>query len=683
MAHFEHDEREWLEADGLGGFASGTVCGIRTRRYHGLLLTATTPPTGRILLVNGYDAWVETDAGTHALTSQRYVPDVRQPDGASRLRAFAPEPWPSWTWHLADGTQVQQELWVPHGHATVVLTWRLLTSPGPGPVRLVVRPFLTGRDYHALHHENGHLDTAARRAGQRVEWQPYASLPRVTSRANAAYDHAPDWYRQLRYTRETDRGLDDVEDVWAPGWLTWDLTAGDACWCLSAGDADALAVPSDDVRDDVDDIQAVVERARVREQARRRAFSSPLHRAADAYIVRRRSGATIVAGYPWFTDWGRDTFIALRGLCLATGRLGEARDILVEWAAAVSDGMVPNRFSDAGDVPEYNAVDASLWFVVAAADFIEASCTARQPVADEVSARLGAAVDAILDGYAEGTRFGIRMDADGLIACGVPGVQLTWMDAKVGDVVVTPRIGKPVEVQALWLNALDAAASGLFGSMPSERWRALFARGRAAFERRFWNETAACLFDVIDVDHEFGRVDASVRPNQIVAVGGLRVPLLNTAQAASVVSVVERDLLTPFGLRSLAPGDPAYTPHYEGGPWQRDHAYHQGTVWPWLLGAFVDAWLHVHGDTPEHRAEARTRFVAPLHAHLDDAGIGHVSEIADGDAPHTPRGCPFQAWSVGELLRVMRRLGMPPGTEGTEETDAHRETEQQRPPLEL
>jgi predicted glycogen debranching enzyme len=384
------------------------------------------------------------------------------------------------------------------------------------------------------------------------------------------------------------------------------------------------------------------------ERARRAALGSRHARSADAYVVARREGRTIVAGFPWFADWGRDTFIAMRGLLIAAGRHEEAESILLEWADTLSEGMLPNRFPDNGGLPEYNSVDASLWFAVAVHDYL-----ATGHALAVTKSRLQHAVDAILDGYSRGTRFNIAADGDGLLRAGVPGVQLTWMDAKVGDWVVTPRIGKPVEVQALWLNALWIA--GAF----SEKWRELHDRGLAAFQERFWNEAAGCLYDVVDPGHAAGTADATFRPNQIFAVGGLPFALVEGERARRVVDAVEARLATPAGLRSLAPDDPAYAGRYEGGPLQRDGAYHQGTVWPFLAGAFVDAWVRVRGGTEEAKGDARARFLAPLMAHLDEAGLGHVSEIADGDAPHTPRGCPFQAWSVGELLRIDRVILAP------------------------
>ena len=646
---FDSDDREWLEPDGLGGFASGTVNGIRTRRYHALLLTATTPPTGRMVLVNGFDAWLDVDGARHALTSQRYAPDVVHPDGASRLTAFTAEPWPTWTFDVA-GLRVRQEIVVPHRQSAVLVSWRLLDeTASPHAVRLVVRPFLSGRDYHATHHDNGACDALGAVDGDTVRWRLYAGIPGVTSRANASYTPDALWYRNFLYLAERERGLDDREDLMSPGTLTFDLTAGEAIWLLEA-----------DVRPGLPDrpaaggreISGVAHDLRQCERIRRTSFPTRLERAADGYLVRRGEGTTVIAGYPWFTDWGRDTFIAMRGLCLAIGRFDEARAILLEWAGAVSLGMLPNRFADRGEAPELNAVDASLWFVVAVRDLIDAAGAGRTVLQPAARDRLLAAVTEILEAYTAGTRYGIRLDADGLLACGEPGVQLTWMDAKVGDRVVTPRIGKPVEVQALWL------ASLAFASRWDARWQVHYLRGRINFGRRFWNPEGQYLYDVIDADHVEGRVDALFRPNQVFAVGGLGESLIDPIRTRAVLDAVERRLLTPLGLRSLGPGEPGYAGRYGGGPAERDAAYHQGTVWPWLLGGFVQAWLAERGDTAEARATARHKFVDPLLAHLEEAGLGHVSEIADGEPPFTPRGCPFQAWSVGELLR-MREMTAP------------------------
>jgi len=629
--------REWLEADGLGGFASGTASGSRSRRYHALLLAATTPPTGRMVLVNGFDAWVTTDSGTCALSSQKYLPDVRHPDGADRIESFENAPWPTWRFKLEDGTRIVQEITAAHGRPVVAVRFSL--EGAPRKATLTVRPFLSCRDYHSLHHENPAFRFDAAVEGERIAFRPYEGVPPVLFLTNGVYRHDPSWYRSFLYETERERGLDFAEDLASPGEVRFDLEKGDGVWLLSS-DPEALSARK---------ATRACEELRRDERARREKLPTVLDRAADAYLVRRGNGSTIVAGYPWFTDWGRDTFIALRGLSLATSRFQEAEGILLEWADAVCSGMLPNRFPDHGEAPEFNSVDASLWYVIAVEEFL-----ARAPrIAAATRRKLIDAAQSILEGYFHGTRFRIHADDDGLLAAGEPGVQLTWMDAKVGDWVVTPRIGKPVEIQALWLNALS------FGSGFASTWKEIFDKGLRSFEARFWNP-AGYLNDVVDPDHVAGTFDASFRPNQIFAVGGLpRAVLRDRKRARAVVDAVEERLWTPLGLRSLAPDDPRYVGRYAGGVLERDSSYHQGTVWPFLAGPFIEAWVRVRGETARAKKDARARFLEPL---LADAVSGHVAEIADGDAPHEPRGCPFQAWSVGEALRARHYLSERPKT---------------------
>ncbi len=621
---------EWLEADGLGGFASGTVSGIRTRRYHALLLAATMPPAGRMVFVHGFDAWLETEQGVFALSSQRYAPDVIHPDGTARIESFEYEPWPRWRFRIGDDLLLEQEIFVQPGRSATIVSWKVIEGKCAATLR--VRPFLSGRDFHALHHENDAFRFEPERVGERCVWCPYDGLPIVTATTNGRYAHEPKWYRNFHYAEEEARGLEATEDLASPGVFEFSVEQKRAILILETGYAMSADSPPVDAR------YAAVHAA---ERRRRRSFPTPLHRAADAYLVRRGGGQTIIAGYPWFGDWGRDTFISIRGLCIGSGRLTDARDILVEWAGAVSEGMLPNRFTDQGDHAEYNSVDASLWYVIAVGDYLRAT-----KGGGEEGTRLLAAVEAILAGYYRGTRFGIGADHDGLLRAGEPGQQLTWMDARAQGREVTPRIGKPVEIQALWLNALA------IGAEFSERWEPILHKGRRSFEERFWIADGEHLYDVVDCDHRAGAVDPSFRPNQIFAVGGLPLVLLPPAKARSVVDAVEARLLTPMGLRSLAPAEPGYIGHYTGSPDERDRAYHQGTVWPWLYGPFVEAWLRVRGHTDEAKKEAAERFIMPLLAHREQAGLGHVSEIADGDPPHTPAGCPFQAWSLGELLRL-------------------------------
>jgi len=635
-------DAEWLETDGLGGFATGTVGGWRTRRYHGLLTPAVEVPSRRVVLVDGFDLWFEADGRRVPLSVQHYLPDVLHPDGHTQLATFRHEPWPTWTWQLEGGVEITQELVVPHDRPAVVVRWTANGTARRG--RLVARPFLSGRDTHALHAENPAAETGCEVLRESVRWRPYQALPAVLSLADGRYQHEPLWYRDFFLAEERRRGFEHRLDLWSPGTLTWDLASGQATWVLMAEGAEGHVPPRASA-------SATGRRLFQAEAKRRAALGDRLARAGDQYLVRRGAGKTIIAGYPWFTDWGRDTFIALRGLCLATGRLDEARAILLEWAGLVSEGMLPNRFVEGGDQPEFNTVDAPLWYVIAVHEYLR---LASRRKAGPDRKRLGEAVQAILEGYAAGTRYGIRMAGNGLLDAGVPGVQLTWMDAKVGDWVVTPRIGKPVEVQALWINALMAGAAF------DGRWGRHAGRATAAFAEAFWNE-GGYLADVVDADGRPGVTDDSFRPNQIFAVGGLPWPVLDTERGRSIVDQVEARLWTPMGLRSLAPGEPAYRPRYEGGPVERDGAYHQGTVWPWLAGAFVEAWVRVRGDTAPVRAEARRRFFEPLLGQLERSGLGHLAEIADAEPPHTPRGCPFQAWSIGELLRLDRFV-LGPGT---------------------
>jgi predicted glycogen debranching enzyme len=643
---------EWLEPDGLGGYASGTAVGLRTRRYHALLLTATTPPTGRVVLVNGFDACVEVGGQRFDLSSQRYLPDVVAPDGRDRLRSFTDDPWPRWIWELAPGSTITQELFVPHELSACVLIWTLAGWKPTGPQSVpnfFIRPFLSGRDYHGTHHENKTFRFEAKPQPHGVTWKPYDAMPEIAAFTNGTFRAEPYWYRNFLYSREQERGLDCVEDLASPGTFTMDLRQPAVLVLAAEGHLDALTRLGDDA--------AKIARSLAdSERKRRSAFGTRLARSADAYLVRRGwsaknggqldSGGTIIAGYPWFTDWGRDTFIALRGLCLAAGRIKDAAEILDAWAGTISEGMLPNRFPDQAGAAQYNSVDASLWYIAAVGDFLARNRSAKPELVD----KLRTAVQAILSGYFRGTRYGIRCDADGLLQAGVSGEQLTWMDVKIGNWVVTPRIGKPVEVETLWLAALK------IGGQFDSQWSGVYSRGLESFRARFWNESRGCLYDVVDVDHQAGKVDESVRPNQIFAVGGLPENLLDVKRARRVVDLVEERLWTPFGLRTLDPADPAYAPHYVGGVRERDSAYHQGTVWPWLAGPFIEAWVRVRGDSPQVRAQARTKFLAPLLERLDIAGLGHLPEIADGDAPHTPRGCPFQAWSLGELIRAQTLL---------------------------
>ena len=653
---------EWLEPNGRGGFASGTVAGPNTRRYHALLLVARKPPTDRVVLVNHLEETLTV--GDLAIPlSANYYPGTVYPEGFLRCTGFTHEPWPTWTYEFGDMV-VQRECCCLHGRDIVVVRWTRLDRLKTASV-LTVRPMLTGRDYHALHQENGTLDPRADAGDGRVSWQPYRDLPTVTAWHTGAYRHAPDWYRRIRYPIEQARGLDHLEDWWSPGEVTVELTGKRAAQVVFTGETVEV--------DELDEAIRAEQRRRSQDRrgddaGRRRGPGSradgvappasvradplvlALWRATGAYLADRGPGKTVIAGYPWFADWGRDTFISLPGLCLVTGRFDAARQVIEAFAPHVSEGMVPNRFPDAGDRPEYNTIDGSLWFVHAVGRYWDYT-------ADAVTVEKLAwpAVRAVLDGYRRGTRYGIRVDDDGLVTGGETGAQLTWMDAKVGDWVVTPRRGKPVEIQALWVRALTVgeALARLVGDKAAAAACAVDrAKAVESFRQRFWYEPGGYCYDVVDGESDDGMgLDATLRPNQLYAVS-LCDDLLDGACARRVVEAVQERLLTPVGLRTLPPDHPHYRPRYEGGVVERDGAYHQGTVWPFLLGPFVTAWVKVQSKTSDAGRTARG-FLAGLERHLGEACLGHVSEIFDAAPPHEPRGCFAQAWSVAEPLRAL------------------------------
>ncbi len=629
-------ETEWLEADGLGGFAMGTTMGLRTRRYHSLLLSATTPPTGRMALVKGLDAWVEMDGSLFHLASQMYFPGVISPNGSEAIESFEKDPWPKWVYRLPRGMTIEHELFVPHGTSAVVLSWRIVNAKES--VRLSVRPLLSFKDYHSLQHENTQFQFDADIYEKTVLWKPYPDAPLLTALHNGHYHHEPDWYRQFLYEQEQSRGLDFTEDLATPGLFQWNFTKTRALLIFQAG-GQKLASP-----DHLQKVEEVFDRFRTHEEERRKKFATPLVRSADSYFAKRGGGETVIAGYPWFTDWGRDTFISIRGLGLATGRVTETRKILLEWAKSISEGMVPNRFPDLGEAPEYHSVDASLWYIIAVYDYLKAAREGSLTKKDW--SEFQAPVEKILQAYSQGTRWGIKADEDGLLWAGEGDDSLTWMDARVNGKAVTPRVGKPVEVEALWLNALWV------GGHFSDQWETLFKKALVSFQNRFWRGAGSYLYDVVDVNHQPGTGDGSFRPNQVLAVGGLPLTLIDDEKAKLMLKAVEGKLLTPLGLRSLAPGEPGYRRRYQGGVVERDNAYHQGMVWPWLMGPFVEAWVRVRGNTPEAKHEARERFLDPLIAQMSQGGLGHLPEITDSEAPYLTRGCPFQAWSLGEAIRL-------------------------------
>ena len=632
---------EWVETNGKGGFASSTVIGANTRRYHGLLVPALSPPVRRHVLLSRLEEVLEPEGHAEELACNFY-PGVVHPQGHRWLSAFRLDPFPVFTYWVRD-RGLEKAVFLVGGEDTVVVRYTLFAGPG---CFLQVRPFVAFRDYHSLTHKNIGLDPRIETGERVVSIHPYEGLPTLHFHHDAreVIAHGDWWLRQC-YPREAERGLDAEEDLYSPFALRFELSTGSSVFVVASLDRTATPDPRS------------LERA---ERQRRAEIVNTVHGhhpgiderlalAADSYVVDRDGGGrTIVAGYPWFTDWGRDTMISLPGLCLATGRLKDARDILVTFARAVDGGMIPNLFPDAGQAPEYNNVDGTLWFVRACGAYFAASGDVE--TAKEVF--LPALLE-IVRQHRAGTRFGIRVDADGLLRAGDGSTQLTWMDARVGDVPITPRATKPVEIQALWIDALETTAdfARRFGAASdADLCTELARRARESFARRFWFAEGGYLYDVVDTPE--GRDDATLRPNQLFAIALPRTPLLDAARARSVLDAVERELLTPFGLRTLSPRDHRYVPHYGGDPRARDGAYHQGTVWPWLVGAYVSAFLRVHGKTPTTVAQARSR-IEPLLAYLAGDGMGQIPEVFDAEPPHHPGGCVAQAWSIAELLRVL------------------------------
>ena len=630
---------EWLETNGLGGFASSTIVGLNTRRYHGLLTAATKPPVGRFVLLSKLEETLLIDGRHYDLSANQYSGTV-YPQGHRFLKEFRLDPFPTFVYSV-EGIEIEKRVFMVHGENTLVVEYEVRGTE----CTLELRPLIAFRDYHSLTHRNDSLDRSVRKEPGIASVAPYSGLPTLYFGHDAAtLEDTGDWYYNFEYPTEQERGLDAHEDLFSPFVLRYKLQAGAIASVVASTQARVAADSS------VLKLQEIQRRKQVCQQAPSAdPFIRQLTAAADQFIVRRvidqsRELNSVIAGYHWFADWGRDTMIALPGLTLATGRPEIAKNILEAFAASADQGMLPNRFPDAGETPEYNTVDATLWLFEAVRAYLQYTGDF-----DFVREQLYPKLKEIVDWHLRGTRYGIHMDADWLLACGEPGVQLTWMDAKIGDWVVTPRTGKPVEIQALWYNALRILADLAHecgDSGPDLFLRELAEQTRQSFVSKFWNGQRGCLFDVINYEEP----DAAIRPNQIFSVS-LHHRMLPADKEKRVVEVVEQELLTPLGLRSLSPRDPDYRAHYEGGVRERDSAYHQGTVWPWLMGPFISAYVKVHERSEAAKAQAAS-WLRPFEEHLMAARLGQISEIADAEPPHTPHGCIAQAWSVAELLRA-------------------------------
>jgi predicted glycogen debranching enzyme len=625
--------KEWLETNGLGSFASSTIIGANTRCQHGLLVASLKPPVERHVLVSKFEEHALVD-GHECHISTNLYPGTVFPHGFNVQNEFRLRPWPTFRFATRECT-LEKTVFLVHGENTLVVGYNHLE--GSSPLTLKVRPLLAFREYNALMEHRDAIDMTVTQTGNTLSLQPFSKLPRLFFHTDAPVELRPDWYYKLTYPIEQERGLDYEEDLFTPFELTLRLPVGTTKYVVvSTEDKTGVSAES---------IVAAELKRREKFNAEKDSYRHAMTIATNAYIARRGTDRrTVLAGFPWFTDWGRDTMIALPGLTLTTKRFDDAKQILQSYAQFADRGMIPNVFPDLGETPEFNTVDAALWFVVAAWKYWKASGD------NETVRQLLPTLAEVIKNYREGTRHDIFADKDSLISAGKPGTQLTWMDVKVDGYVPTPRHGKPVEINALWFNALlmvgeieESVGRDIQSAVILQK---LAERVAGSFVKTFWNEDGGYLFDVV----QNGFRDPAIRPNQIFAVSLPHSPL-DALQQKAVFEIVTQHLLTPYGLRTLSPKHEKYCGHYAGSRFQRDCAYHQGTVWPWLIGPYCDAYAKINGTGKTQRKEM-LRLLQPLLAHLEEAGLGHVSEVFDGNAPHHPGGCFAQAWSVAELFRV-------------------------------
>lgn len=713
---------EWLTTNGLGGYASSSLSGANTRRYHGLLVAALNPPVGRAALLSKLEETLEilapdgSSSPTFGLSANLYA-YATYPQGYQHLTEWTAYPAPTWVWSPQPGVRLEKRVWMARGRNVTYISYRLLEAPEGHTAHLHLVPLLAWKDYHSEMQANERVPdmfwfpdppqtTGEANAPRGLLRVTLPDIQKVTTHptrldldivrldgtpfSGATFDRQGFWYYKLQHPREAERGQSYEEDLYALGMIGAILAVGETLVVVASareitephvaaevGGNDATLETLEPVETPTDSPQETWNALIARQQellasqeetkelggvsgslnapqAAPDLFRARLALAADAFLVQVPGGrSSIIAGYPWFCDWGRDTMIALPGLCLATGQTALAREILSSFAAFVDQGMLPNRFPDVGETPEYNTVDATLWYIVAIYRYVQTTGDL-----DLLRDSLWSVLEEIIGWHQRGTRYQIHVDKnDSLLYAGQEGVQLTWMDARVGNWVVTPRIGKPVEINALWINALHTMAhfAGLLEKTDAQnRFTTLAMAAVASFLARFARSDGRGLYDVLDTpDH--GMPDAAIRPNQIFALSLPFAPVAAGSDlAAAILEVVQAELVTPFGLRTLSPQDPAYRPRYEGDSWHRDGAYHEGTAWPWLLGPFAEAHFRHIADR-----EAALALLRPLAGQMTDYGVGSLAEIYDGDAPQRPNGCIAQAWSVSETLRVWKDIQNP------------------------
>jgi predicted glycogen debranching enzyme len=647
---------EWLETNGLGGWASSSIIGCNTRRYHGLLIAATKPPAERTALVSKLDETIVLTCERYELGTNQYQNNTIHPAGQQYLKSFTKGFFPEWIYEIK-GIELKKTIAMIHNENTTVIVYEVIKASQAFQLELL--PLLSGRGYHSMMHANDAVSRNAEFTNDTFTTKLYNDTPTVYINVPGSdYHHHPDWFLHFNYAVEQYRGLDFDEDLFNPGHFSVTLNEGDTIGII-------LSTENPAGRNAMELLQK--EKARREKLLERQPKDEMLQQlilAADQFIVKRfiqqsegsevpSSGgdlgeaATIIAGYHWFTDWGRDTMISLPGLCLSTGRYEDAKKIIAAFAQSVSMGMLPNRFQDNNEPPEYNNVDGTLWYFIAIKKYLEATGDK-----DFVLNEILPVLKDIIDWHFKGTRYNIHVDDDGLLYAGEEGQQLTWMDARIGNWVVTPRMGKPVEIQALWYNALKIFAELLRineQTHDAELVDLSAAKAKESFDKLFWNADGNYVYDVID---EHGMPDASLRPNQLFTIS-LPYALVEGEKAKSILKIVEEKLYTPVGLRTLPAEDVHYVHQYGGDQWHRDSSYHEGTVWSWLLGPYIDSLIKVKGEKSKVK-----KVIEDFKYHLNEGCIGSVSEIFDADAPHHPRGCIAQAWGVAEVLRVMKEYSL-------------------------
>jgi len=650
-------EKEWLLTNTRGGFAGSTVIGCNTRRYHGLLVGTLTPPAGRVLALSNCLEMVEIGNNAKRLSCFEFDGSAAF-EGTEFLREFSKDGGVHFEYELWD-VRVKKSVYLMPDSDQVALVYAF--SNMISEFDFSVRPFVALRDFHSLQNSNTPMYTAMQDNGITVQNPDLRNSDLYIGSQQMRFEDDPQWWHNFYYRKEKQRQADHTEDLWTPGVFKCRVECPSRIVLFAS-----LGKCDRNIEAECDDLEVMIDNLTLKEKEVSVGIESKdqimldLCSAADQFVIERqiagKTSASILAGFPWFLDWGRDTFISLKGLLLCTGRYDQAAKVLTTFAAAVDEGMIPNRFDDYNNQPHYNSIDASMWFVHSAFEYLHASSDAKT-----FSSELLPAIRWIMDSYYKGTRFGIHADSDGLITGGDKDTQLTWMDAKFGDHAFTPRYGKAVEINALWYSNLrrleeyyklkskdqkdqDRQTGSYYGQLADNVQK--------SFNLLFWNNGVGYLNDCILPD---GRVDSSLRPNQIYAVS-LPYSPLDDGQKKCVAGVVERELLTPYGLRTLTGKDRRYIGTYQGDAYTRDSAYHQGTVWPFLMGAFIEAYLKTNDFSKQAKRKA-LRYLRPLLEHLNDDGcVTNICEIFDGDPPQRPHGCFAQAWSVAEVLRAYKLI---------------------------